>query len=337
MAKRNKIIIDTSRIEEGDRFDNYIELCKFLNIEPKGGASKLAQMKEIKRYVEFKDTAGWEYIVEQVYSEPLPKQDKRKSGNNSIYHEHFELILLDYLARNRLSKSFNTIELTTNKILEITEMCNERFLVESYDEYVSTLKNISNFNKKDFKRRTNLKFTRMVNQMLTSLKSKFILSVKTIYKIEENRNWRTATFEEEDLIKQAKRLALDELGLDTFQDVYLTFKEHKFYTIVDRILYQKFKWTGNYLTHLIGFGDALENDIAKHLRAFAIVEEEKLILNEKVYKSIDNEAEEKFASNRQEIQEYKKEFSSSGKEMFRLPYNYIEEQKMLSEFFIKLY
>lgn len=68
---------DLSNISEGMIIKNYRELCKLLNIKEKAGDSKKAQLKEIERYIKFKKKK-YEFIIEEIYEDPLPKIDKRK-------------------------------------------------------------------------------------------------------------------------------------------------------------------------------------------------------------------------------------------------------------------
>ena len=62
---------------------NYRELCKLLNTKEKAGDSKKAQLKEIQRYIKYKKRK-YEFIIEEIYEEPLAKIDKRKeTGKNN--------------------------------------------------------------------------------------------------------------------------------------------------------------------------------------------------------------------------------------------------------------
>lgn len=92
--------IDTSTLVIGMIIKNYKELCVILNEEAKTGKAKQLQLKNWKRYFDW-EKDGQKFIIVDRYDTPLPKEDLRRKGNNSIYKNYIELILLQYLSKQK--------------------------------------------------------------------------------------------------------------------------------------------------------------------------------------------------------------------------------------------
>ena len=119
------------RLSEGMVIKNYPELCKILGqVSYKTGSnSQKAQLKEFARYFKW-EKHGQKYIVIEIFDEPLPKQDKRKNGNNTIYVTYIEAILLKYLS---CKKDF-TCYLTKNQLFYLLGMINGYYKRITLDE-----------------------------------------------------------------------------------------------------------------------------------------------------------------------------------------------------------
>ena len=92
--------IDASKLVIGMIIKNYKELCTILNEETKTGKAKQLQLKNWKRYFDW-EKDGQKFIIVDIYDTPLPKEDLRRKGNNSIYKNYIELILLQYLSQQK--------------------------------------------------------------------------------------------------------------------------------------------------------------------------------------------------------------------------------------------
>lgn len=90
--------IDISKLEIGMTVKNYKMLCELLGQEVKSGKSKKYQLEDFARYFEW-EKSGQKFIISDIYDTPLTKEDKRKLGNNSIYVQCIEVILLQYLSK----------------------------------------------------------------------------------------------------------------------------------------------------------------------------------------------------------------------------------------------
>ena len=124
--------IDTSTLVIGMVIKNYKELCAILNEEAKTGKAKQLQLKDWKRYFDW-EKDGQKFIIVDIYDTPLPKEDLRRKGNNSIYKNYIELILLQYLSKQEgYRKTF-----TKRNWLELLGMINSKELSQNKMYYLN--------------------------------------------------------------------------------------------------------------------------------------------------------------------------------------------------------
>ena len=71
-------------LSEGLIIKNYKELCSILEIKVEAGNSKKAQLKELERFVGY-HKEGQKFIIDEIYDEPLKKEDKRGLCNRTTY------------------------------------------------------------------------------------------------------------------------------------------------------------------------------------------------------------------------------------------------------------
>lgn len=76
-----KLKIDKSKLEGGKVYSNYKELCADLNIPVKSGNSKIAQMKQLSKYCEYKQD-GYKIQIVEVYPEGRELENKYKGNSN---------------------------------------------------------------------------------------------------------------------------------------------------------------------------------------------------------------------------------------------------------------
>jgi hypothetical protein len=100
--------VDVSKLKVGIK-EKYPKMCELLGQEVKGGRQKELQVKDWGRYFLFKKE-GTIYTVKEIYDVPKQKPDGR-GGNNSIYIDDVERVLLDLLYTND-----NTLLLSVNQL-----------------------------------------------------------------------------------------------------------------------------------------------------------------------------------------------------------------------------
>lgn len=280
-------IIRTDKLKIGDVFKNYKELSETLNIQyKKGGCSQKSQIKELKRYFDF-ERDGQKYIITDIYTTPLPRDDKRLLGNNSEYRECIEMILLDYLSKQE-GKSTN---ITLKNLFLLLGMANQNYMNKDYvikDDEISEWQ-IQHFNQRSYNKLysilitslNNLRNRRLIDYHKTTMINVQIEDRGYIY-----NETRTATKQEEDNIRETEREVLKQMGLESMVLVFLKFKSEEFYKRVGAILFDRYKINYYYNTIEIRFTH-------HHIEEAKETQAERILLNEKVINSLNKEAETK--------------------------------------------
>lgn len=80
----------------------YKELCELFEEKEKSGNSKKAQLKEWKRYFKWTNITSQKYSVEEIYKNPLPKQDGRKNngGNSTSKFIALDDLIMEFYANH---------------------------------------------------------------------------------------------------------------------------------------------------------------------------------------------------------------------------------------------
>lgn len=74
-------------LKNGMVIKNYKIMCNLLEENTKFSSSKVAQIKEWKRFFNF-DKQGQKFLITEIYKTQLEKQDNRKFGNNTVHGLH---------------------------------------------------------------------------------------------------------------------------------------------------------------------------------------------------------------------------------------------------------
>lgn len=330
--ERNKM--NLSKIRKGKIFKNYKELCSVLEVPIKSGNSKISQLNEFKRYFDF-EFIGYKIKIIKVYSSPLEKVDNRKVGNNAIYSKHLELILLNYLALQKSNSKFYYVELSTMQIALLTGMCNENYIEKNIKEDVTT------FDVNDFYRRSSLKFQEIIKDLLSNLVKRRILIVRKIFKIYEKGNIRSATKDEETIINNIQKKALNNMGLKSIVDVYTKFKQKEFYTLINEICKEEHNWKGVYSIYEIAFTkDIINKSIEDYIIEIEQDIKEKSEVNEKIMSFLDNQSVNIYVKNIKYLNNItgddEEDYFDKYKNAFKYHYNYVINQHKLCNNLIKL-
>ena len=110
-------------LHKGDEIKNYKELCNILDLPVYGGDQKKAQLKELQRCCSYTNR-GHSFIIDCIYGEPKEKEDKRHEGNNSIYINAIEAILLNYFIMQETSRC----NFTKSQLWEMLGMVNNNYI-----------------------------------------------------------------------------------------------------------------------------------------------------------------------------------------------------------------
>lgn len=112
-------------LEVGMILKSYKQLCEVLEESVTAGNSKKSQIKEWERYFKYhKD--GNKFIIDEIYTTPLPKVDNRDSGNNKTkYIDEIESLILNLLSE--MQEYNGTVFLSKYLLLKQLKMINENY------------------------------------------------------------------------------------------------------------------------------------------------------------------------------------------------------------------
>lgn len=257
---------------------NYPAMCELLEETRKSSDSKKAQLKEWQRYFEFK-RHGQAFIITKIYDEPLEVKDGRASGNNSIYIKYIQLLLLDYLRKQKIDEQ--SCQITYTQLFKELGMVNEFFTThldkDENDEPVEDKVGeylIHENQIEEFLLESNERLHSIIKSAFKSLENRRILKVEKQYKIMYKQNpdddfmvHIPATKEDKENILEIQKEALRDMGLKDVTAVYAMNRANEFYERVNSKLYKKFGWSGVYkqlefictpYTLSVGFKEILE-------------------------------------------------------------------------------
>jgi hypothetical protein len=335
-----------TNLQPGTTIKNYKTLCTLLSEDLKAGDSKKAQHKEWQRYFDY-EKEGQRYIITEIYSQPLPKEDKRTLGNNSIYVQHIELILLNYLSKQ---EGF-TATLTLKKLFLLMGMINPHYIEENKDIIKQQNDIINDYQINHFYQRTYQKLRKILFDTLRNLKNRCLIDYEEIVMINIKEpdingilrtNIRPATDEEKKNILAIKKIVLKEMGLDSITLVHLKFKHREFYNRVNELL--KEKYNINYIYNDIKILFTKEHII--EALAQAELNMQRITLNTKVINAVNEQAKHNLEKSQreydQQVEEYLNHIIGRPSQMvlnkfFRLTEDvYLDAQFELSELLLRL-
>ncbi len=235
--------IDTSNLKTGMIVNNYKELCEKIKqpVKP-GGNSRKAQLKEFKCYFDW-EKSGRKFIITDVYDTPLTKEDKRKLGNNSIYVQCIELILLQYLSQQtKFTRSF-----TKKKWWNLLGITSEKYGNVPEQDLKKLDYSVTSYEIKHFYQRCNKKLDSILLSALRNLRNRRLIEFEpqTIIVIRnekgEDKHF-AANDEEKKRVLNAERYILRVMGFETMTQMFMSFKQKEFYEKVNTFLNESCGW-----------------------------------------------------------------------------------------------
>ena len=275
--------MNLDNLREGMRLKSYKELCNALGDKVKGGASKIAHLKELSRYVDYtKD--GNAFIIQKIYNDVLPKKDKRLIGG----YDEIGILLL-FMGASLASVNKNSTVLSTTQLLSKFNMINSNYsLARKNQNSLSKVLDIPKEVVNDFFNTTHDNLKRRIETNLDKLKTKRQVDYYKVKMVSENGyDFSEATDEERYIILEAEKSALNTLGYRNIRGVFTNGVSKSFYKLVSEELSVnsniKFYYSGYKIIYNKKFIlDELENIFNR--------EELEEILNKKVIDNIINNA-----------------------------------------------
>lgn len=312
-------MIDAKKLEKGQTIKNYRELCHILAEDVKTGNAKKSQEKEFKRYFTW-EKQGQKYIIQEIYDKPLPSQDKRKNGNNSVYVTYIEVLLLSFLA----NKKGHTYTLTQKKWWQELGLVNNRYGLnteKAHQELLEMDDTITNFEINSFYGRTHRKLTDIFTSALRSLRNRCLIdfSKETVI-VDSDDIYMLADDDDKRAILEVEREVLQEFGYEKMIQVQLSFKSKAFYKRVYEILDEKYGIKYYFKQIRIIY---TSTDI---INALPILQEKlnKQLLNERIVDTLDKQAHQLYYD------------TYNGWNDNYLPFNYLQAQAILTQALIAL-
>ncbi|ARJ76184.1 MULTISPECIES: hypothetical protein [Bacillus] len=319
------MLIKIEVLTSGKTFKNYKVLCGELGLEVKrSGDSRKAQFKELERYCTY-SKVGHSIIIEEVFEQPLQKI--KRQGNNTVYSELLQLLILDMLAQ---SKNGN-ISISKGRLIKSVSLVNQNYKYcfekrKSLARYANTDTEIV----KDFYDSSNNSFKKAVVQALNKLVEKRLIMYDVITKVCEKGKFRPrkASSAEKKMIMACEKKVLDELGYKELSHVRVSRHWNEFKRRSETLLKECSNLKYYFAAYDITANDKYIENECEELIGFLLKEIERVDYKEK----LNHTACSKLLKNAEG--RHKKSYSIFRENNYRISENYIRDFKKLIDLLI---
>lgn len=338
-SKETANSIDVSKLKTGMTVKNYKVLCELLNQPVKDGTSKKAQFKDFKCYFDW-EKSGQKFIITDVYDTPLTREDRRKLGNNSIYVQCIELILLQYLSQQtKYTRSF-----TKKKWWSLLGITSEKYGNVPEQELKKLDYSVTSYEIKHFYQRCNKKLDSILLSALRNLRNRRLIEFEpqTIIVIRNEKGedkYFAANDEEKKKILNAERYILRVMGFETMTQMFMSFKQKEFYEKVNTFLNEACGWHHYYRQIKI----ICVPETIKEILPTEEIELQRQLLNDKVVGFLNNNAQEIYDKNRKQTTEIINSYTKGKYTMipdnvriWNYPDTYVMAQKALTDELVRI-
>lgn len=338
--------IDTSAFVIGMVIKNYKELCAILNEETKTGKAKQLQLKNWKRYFDW-EKDGQKFIIADIYDTPLPKEDLRRKGNNSIYKNYIELILLQYLSKQEgYRKTF-----TKRNWLELLGMINSKYGKEPKMKLKQLDYCINDQEITLFYIRSNKKLERVLHDALSNLQREKLIIVEyetVIVSVDERgkkHRFIANDYQKKKILQTERYILKNVMQYKNMFYVYIKNKSNEYYNKVNEKLHELYGWKYYYKQIKIIYD---QQNIVEAIPSKEIILQ-KEILNSKIVEFLNDNAKNVYEKKEKEYEDALDEYLNDwigDKEYlknrikvpntWRYPKAYIEAQRILTDELIRI-
>lgn len=293
--------MNIDNLYEGQEIKNYKELCNLIEEKPKGGHSKEAQLKELKRFINYHNE-GHKFIIDEVYEIPIKKEDKRTNG---LYIDDIQALLMNLLYDSKEKK----ILLSSSRLFKELNLTN--------DNYVDGRNNMNNLCKvkdidintcSEFYKYTQTSLKQKIESALNGLKRECLIEYKKIYmivinevkmnelnqpiiyngdRVEIQKVHREAEDNEINLILECKQKVLEGLGYKNISQIIKNNEWKTYRERVNTLLKQK----GNIEYYYEAYSIYYNNDyIKRYIKRYDLEDVIKERLNDNICTMVKNYA-----------------------------------------------
>lgn len=263
--------MNTKKLKNGMLVKNYNELCLLLDEPKKTGKGKILQLKDWSRYFDFhKVEKSQSYFIDEVYTEPYPKDEFRK---DVIYSK-----LIQYILAERLSlEGTNEIDMTKRQLYVYLGLVNSKYIndiekqnalkifYEKHQNDMTTEQSFYYYN--DFSVHTNRRLDSIIENALSSMENRKLIIRNKRYKIVEDfivegrktLKMRSANSSEISIIIDITKEYLDKHPEYSFINAY---NYKKYYNGLNKLFKERVGWNSVYQSIQIFFG---EDSIKKYV------------------------------------------------------------------------
>lgn len=336
---QDALSIDTSNLSIGMTVKNYKVLCELLGQQVKSGKSRKYQLEDFNRYFEW-EKSGQAFVITDVYDTPLTKEDKRRLGNNSIYVQCIEVILLQYLSKQEgYTRTF-----TKRMWWEMLGITNHKYGRVSENQLKNLDYTVTQFEIKHFYQRCNKKLEQILFSALNSLKNRklIIYEIQTVIVENEKDRYFLASDDDKKNILQVERHVLHNImGYEKMFQVFLRFQQAEFYKKVNELLLELYGWKYYFKQVKIIY---TPEDVKEALPQME-VNLQKEILNKRVINFLNNNAKEFYDNRISDYEEKTKNLLAQyigeapktvTRSLWKIPDTYLTAQSILTDELIRI-
>lgn len=234
---------NVKNLQVGQTVKNYKELCKLLGLEPTTGNAKIAQMKDINRYIRY-EKSGQKFIISEIYGNPIHPEPRM--ANNSKYILSAQEALCSYLYR-----CTGIVYLSKTQLMSILGLVNDKYRL-----YISNKTPLLELHSQMDYAQAAMAYNRIssrgyniIKTCLDSMMRRGIIVYYTCYSIIDGDTQsryvppREATWSEMEYIEKTEAGVLEELGVTSVSACALCGKMGPFYQKLGKIYREEKGWS----------------------------------------------------------------------------------------------
>lgn len=338
--------VDTNKLVIGMVMKNYKELCTLFGEEAKTGKAKQLQLKNWQRYFDW-EKDGQKFIITDIYDTPLPKEDLRRKGNNSIYKNYIELILLQYLSKQEgYKKTF-----TKRNWLELLGMINDKYGKEPKNKLKQLDYSINDQEITLFYIRSNKKLERVLHDALSNLQREKLIIVEyetvivSVDGMGREHRFIANDYQKKKILQTERYILKNVMQYKNMFYVYIKNKSNEYYNKVNEKLNELYGWKYYYKQIKIIYD---QPNIVEAIPSKEVILQ-KEILNSKIVEFLNDNAKKVYEKKEKEyddaLDEYLNDWIGDKDYLknrikvpntWKYPKAYIEAQRILTDELIRI-